>query len=242
MRHLHTQTIRVNRRVLRRWPLVAGTGLAMVLVVGLLIPWFLLPPASPEIAARAQDAPSAQDASGWTPTPSGPIGPADRKLLTKVRQANLWEAPTAQQAQQQASTQRVKDVGMTLMNDHVQLDQQLHALASELNVALPDQPSDEQRGWMAELAGKNGPDYDRTWANRLRGAHGQIFTLASQVRAGTRNSQMRGFADFAVALVAKHMRLLESTNFVDFSALPPPMTPPSTVALVPSPRQPAGSP
>lgn len=36
---------------------------------------------------------------GWTQTQWGPLGPADRDLLVKVRQANLWEGPTGQQAE-----------------------------------------------------------------------------------------------------------------------------------------------
>ena len=35
---------------------------------------------------------------GWTQTQWGPLGPADRDLLAKVRQAGLWESPTGQQA------------------------------------------------------------------------------------------------------------------------------------------------
>ncbi|MFD0593906.1 hypothetical protein ACFQZ4_16635 [Catellatospora coxensis] len=32
---------------------------------------------------------------GWTVTESGPLGPADRDLLVRVRLAGLWEAPPA---------------------------------------------------------------------------------------------------------------------------------------------------
>ena len=45
---------------------------------------------------------------GWTQTQWGPLGPADRDLLVKVRQANLWEGPTSQQAAQQASSPAVR--------------------------------------------------------------------------------------------------------------------------------------
>jgi hypothetical protein len=35
---------------------------------------------------------------GWVQTQWGPLGPADRDLLVKVRLAGLWEGPTGQQA------------------------------------------------------------------------------------------------------------------------------------------------
>jgi hypothetical protein len=41
--------------------------------------------------------------AGWQQTQWGPIGPADRNLLQAIRLAGLWEGPTGQQAEQQAS-------------------------------------------------------------------------------------------------------------------------------------------
>ncbi|GDY32396.1 DUF4142 domain-containing protein [Gandjariella thermophila] len=212
--------------MLRRWLMIGGGFFGLILVVGLVLPQFVHFPSAPQntAAAATQD-----DGTTWD-TPSGPLSPMDRLLLAKVRQANLWETPTAQQANQQGFSQRVKDVGMVLMQDHVQLNQQTNDLAAQLHVPLPNEPNPQQKGFMADLANKSGPDYDQTWATDLRMAHAQVFTVASQVRALTRNTQMRAFADVAINLVGKHMRLLESTGVVNFNALPPLTTPPPTSA------------
>ncbi|WP_214411773.1 DUF4142 domain-containing protein [Sphaerisporangium fuscum] len=169
-------------------------------------------------------------ASGASPadfvnTPTGPLGPADRDFLIKVRQAGLWEIPTGQQAQERAGSQRVKEVGLQLVADHTKLDEQVRAIAAKLGVVLPSTPNADQQGWMAELSTKTGADYDATFANRLRFAHGKVFAVVSAVRAGTRNSDIRAFASAAVDVVMKHMTLLESTGRVDFPALPLPPTP-----------------
>lgn len=216
--------------MLRRWLLIGGGFLGLILVVGVLLPQFIHFPSSSQNTASAA---TADDGTTWD-TPSGPLSPGDRLLLAKVRQANLWETPTAQQANQQGFSQRVKDVGMTLMQDHVQLNQQTNDLAGQLHVPLPNEPNPQQKGWMADLANKAGPDYDRTWATDLRMAHAQVFQLAAQVRGLTRNTQMRAFADVALNLVGKHMRLLESTGVVDFPSLPPLTTPASTSTTAPT--------
>jgi hypothetical protein len=53
-----------------------------------------------------------------------------------------------------------------------------------------------------------------------------VFSVISQVRAGTRNDRMRAFATTANQVVLRHITLLESTGLVDYSRLPEPSTAP----------------
>ncbi|WP_432981768.1 DUF4142 domain-containing protein [Dactylosporangium sp. CA-233914] len=160
--------------------------------------------------------------AGWTMTSAGPLGPVDREFLTKVRQAGLWEGPAGTMAQTRAASERVKEVGRQLATDHAGLDQQVRQVSAQLRVPLPDKPSDEQQGWLNELNGQTGEQFDSTFANRLRAAHGKVFALVSSIRSGTRNELVRNFAQTAVNVVMKHMTLLESIGNVDFGALPEP--------------------
>jgi predicted outer membrane protein len=161
----------------------------------------------------------------WTQTPSGPLTAADRDLLIKVRQAGLWEMPVGKWAEQRAESPRVKEVGRQLMDDHMKLDQVTREVAAKLGVALPDQPNPDQQRWMAQLAAESGAAFDKDFANLLRAAHGKVFTVVAGVRAGTRNTEIRKFAQQGVNVVMKHMTLLESTGLVNFDELPEPPTP-----------------
>lgn len=177
-------------------------------------------------------------------TPAAADGQAvsaiDREFLVKVRQAGLWEIPTGQQAQQHASSAIVKDVGAHLVEDHTRLDAEVRAVAERLGVPLPSQASEDQQGWMAELSGKWGPEYDQAFADRLRAAHGKVFAFVAQVRAGTRNDEIRAFAQHTNGVVMKHMTLLESTGLVNYAALPEPVgTPPTSTAPSTGPSNPA---
>jgi hypothetical protein len=115
---------------------------------------------------------------------------------------------------------------------------------------LPDQPGPQQRQWLTTLSSAHGIEYDRAFANILRGAHGKVFALVAQVRANTRNSLVRDLADDANTTVLDHIRVLEATGYVDFDALaedaatasPPPLTdspaPPGPVTVVAGPGGP----
>ncbi len=157
---------------------------------------------------------------GWTQTQWGPLGPADRDLLVKVRQANLWEGPTGQQAAQQATSPAVREVAQHLAIEHADLDEQTRKVADQLGVLLPASPNAQQQGWMTEIAAATGSDYDRIFVQRVRQAHGIVLPVLAQVRVSTRNSLMRDFATVGMQFVNRHILYLEATGLVDYNALP----------------------
>jgi predicted outer membrane protein len=162
---------------------------------------------------------------GVVQTAWGPLGPADRDLLVKVRLACLWEQPTGQQAQQRASAIGVKDVGAKISSEHHALDERVRAVADQLGVLLPSAPTPQQLRWMDDLSARTGSEYDRAFTQRLREAHGAILPVIAEVRAGTRNEAVRAFAGEAEDYVSRHIAYLESTGLVDYAALPEPPSP-----------------
>jgi predicted outer membrane protein len=181
--------------------------------------------------------PSAQD-TGWTQTQWGPLGPADRDLLVMVRQADLCGGSSGQQAQRRGSSVQVRTVATRIGIDYGDLDNQIRSVAGKLGVPLPDQPNAQEQGWMRELSGRSGPDFDRMFAQRLRLTDGEVLPVITSVRAGTRNELIRSFAANAAALINRHMGYLENTGLVDYSRLPAPLPPTAALPAVTS--SPAG--
>jgi putative membrane protein len=144
----------------------------------------------------------------------GQLSDLDREFLVVINFANLWEVPMGDLAVERGSTQRAKDVGATIASDHRKLDGMVTKTASKYGVALTDTPSSSTQKWMDEIRATSGANFDRVFSDRLRGAHGTVFGLIAEVRAGTRNSEMRDFATAANNIVMKHMTLLESIGGV----------------------------
>jgi predicted outer membrane protein len=163
---------------------------------------------------------AAADDGGTTQTPWGPLTAADRDLVIRVRWAGLWEGPVGQMAQTHASSPVVKDVGAHLKVEHTALDVQVRAVAAKLGMALPDEPNPDQQAWMAELDGLRGSAFDQRFVERLRMAHGKVFEVIAQIRAGTQNTLVRSFSNTAVKIVSRHMAYLESTGLVNSASLP----------------------
>ncbi|MCK8435046.1 DUF4142 domain-containing protein [Streptomyces sp. D2-8] len=152
-------------------------------------------------------------------TSHGPLSALDQDFLTKVRLAGLWELPAGRQAQAKGTTPAVRTAGRHLVEGHRFLDERVRDVATRLNLALPDEPSEQQKQWLDRLDRAQGAEYDRAFANILRRAHGTVFPVVAQVRASTRNSLVRELADDANSTVLDHIKVLEATGYVDFDAV-----------------------
>lgn len=149
------------------------------------------------------------------------LNAADMTLLNGVRQAGLWEIPAGQMAAQKGSTERVRQVGQMIANQHVQLDQLTVDAANKLGATLPATPTAQQQGFLTQLQAAKGLQFDQMFVAFLRGTHGFIFPVISAVRASTHNEVVRKLAAQASIFVMHHMQMLESTGLVQYTKLPP---------------------
>ncbi|MEU0672918.1 DUF4142 domain-containing protein [Streptomyces sp. NPDC006172] len=208
---------------MRPRPPVRGRG--MLSGTGLIITGLVATLAALILPLMSYESPSSPGTSVDTlnadtvPTLYGPLSALDRDFLVKVRLAGLWELPAGRQAQQKGAGEAVRTAGRHLVEGHTFLDERVRTVAAQLNIALPDEPNDQQKAWLSELDSAQGTDYDREFANILRLAHGRVLPLVAQVRASTQNVLVRGLADDAGTTVLDHITALEATGYVDFAAL-----------------------
>jgi predicted outer membrane protein len=160
-----------------------------------------------------------------SPNGAGAVTPADRDFVIKVRLAGLWEIPAGNMAQQKGGSDRVRQVGKEIAEQHVRLDAMSRDAAAKLGVALPDEPTPEQQAWLGEMQASSGREFDQIFVDRLRAAHGKIFPAIANIRSGTRNDVVRRLAQSANQFVMTHLTLLESSGLVDYGSLPAPPQP-----------------
>jgi putative membrane protein len=153
------------------------------------------------------------------PASAGELQQTDRTLLTRLKQHTLWAVPSSRLAADRATNRRVRAVAVRIADDQARLDVALRAVADRLAVTLPGEPTDAERAWAGEIAADSGDAFDRTYVNRLRAEYGTLFALASDVRAGTRDDDVRAFAQTAVDTTLGHLTLLESTGLAETTSL-----------------------
>ncbi|MDT7804599.1 MAG: hypothetical protein QOI78_8032 [Actinomycetota bacterium] len=153
------------------------------------------------------------------PAAAGELQQTDRTLLTRLKQHSLWAGPASRLAAERATNRRVRDIAGRLADDQARLDVALRAAADRVAVTLPAEPTDQERAWADEIAADSGDEFDRVYVNRLRAEYGDLFALASDVRAGTRDDDVRAFAQTAVDTTLGHLTLLESTGLAETTSL-----------------------
>ncbi|KUN04871.1 Tat pathway signal sequence domain protein [Streptomyces yokosukanensis] len=170
-------------------------------------------------------------------TPYGPLSAQDRDFITQVRLAGLWELPAGELAERKGTAAAVRSAGQHLVDGHTSLDAHVRTVATQLGVPLPNEANAQQKQWLDTLGATQGEDFDRRFAGTVRLAQGRVYTLTAQVRADTQNSLVRDLADDANATVLDHIKVVESTGYVDFAALakdlaasPTPVATPRAVA------------
>jgi predicted outer membrane protein len=157
--------------------------------------------------------------AGTVNTAFGPLTPLDREFVTKVRLAGLWELPSGMMAMTRSSSPAVHAAGQHLIEGHKKLDDAVLKDAAQLGMGLPNQPSDQQLGFLRQEQAVHGPDFDRVFAQLLRTAHGQVFVTIAKVRNSTRNTLVRQLADLSNATVLDHITVLERTGVIDFDSI-----------------------
>lgn len=172
--------------------------------------------------AQAQEGPEFED------TEYGPLGPADRDLLVKVRLAGLWEIPAGRMAQERGANAQVREIGQFIADEHVELDEVVVEAAATLGVLLPNEPHADHQAFLKRMDEQTGEEFDLAFIQLLREAHGVIYPQLAFVRAGTQNDLMREVAATGEEFVGRHMDYLEESGLVDWVHIPPPPEPHGT--------------
>lgn len=151
--------------------------------------------------------------------PSGQVTDADRDVVIKVRQANLWEGPVSAQVMARTRNPKVKAIAAQLAKDHHSLDAATVDVAAKLGISLPDQPMAIQQDWVRQILAAPPDESDKIYVELARAAHGSVLPVIAQARSATQNDVVRSFAQVGLETVSRHMMLLESTGLATSDSL-----------------------
>jgi predicted outer membrane protein len=207
-----------RRHIQRMFRVLAVSAVTVTAAIG------AIGPAQARVGGFAASAPRS---AVQLDTDAQPLTATDILLVDRVRQAGMWEEAASSMALTKASSARVRQIATMILAQHKQLDQLDITAAKKVNLTLPTDPTPEQQRWLGEMQGSTGARFDDIYVQRLRAAHGAVFSVIAAVRANTRNDVVRQLAVQSNGFVLNHMSYLESTNLVQYNELPTVVSPAS---------------
>ena len=140
-------------------------------------------------AAPALAAPSEQDVA-W---------------MQAAHQSNLAEIAAGNAAQQQATTQDVKDLGAMFVQMHTELDTALTQAAQQLSVQLPGAPTPEQQQQLEAVKANQGQAFDTAWIAQQIGSHSTTLAATQKELASGSDETVLGLARTSTPVVEQHL-------------------------------------
>jgi putative membrane protein len=142
-----------------------------------LIKWHVLPFSLLMVVASCNNQGSTEASKTDTSTTntaapeSSAIKAQDQQFVKDVVAGNLGEIKMAQLAQQKAANKDVKDLGQMLEKDHSAVLSELRSYASQKNIEVPAEETQEAKDAYSEFTKKSGKEFDKDWCNLMEKKH-----------------------------------------------------------------------
>jgi putative membrane protein len=166
---------------------------------------------TPNTTNPATPAPSTAmpPATSSAPAVSGAATAAAKDPATfvdRAGRAGAFEIEASKLAQQQATSAEVKSFASRMVDDHTRTANELKQAAGGL--AVPAEPSADQRAKIEALKGKSGSDFDRSYANEVGvAAHEEAVALFEDYARNGTDASLKAFADKTVPALREHLTM-----------------------------------
>lgn len=130
--------------------------------------------------------------------------------LQAAHRSNLAEIAAGTAAQQEATTDTVKDLGAMFVQMHTELDAALVPVAEELGVELDAEPTAEQQAQLAAVQANDGQAFDTAWIAQQLGSHRASQAATEQELAQGSDEQVLTLARTTAPVVAQHLAQLQA--------------------------------
>jgi putative membrane protein len=174
----------VARMTTNTWRILSGVALAA------LLPW----------TARAASSGAKQA-----------VPSQDQHFVHEAAAGGQMEVELGKLAQQKASSDRVKQFGQRMVQDHSQANDKLQTVAKELPVTLPTSLPPQKQQTVDQLSKLNGSRFDQQYMRTMVKDHTEDVAAFQKEAKSGRNAQVKEFASNTLPTLQEHLTLARQT-------------------------------
>ena len=126
-------------------------------------------------------------------------------FAVKAANGGMTEVQLGEYALKNATDKSVKDFGNMMVKDHSKVDDELKALATSKNIALPAKVGEDKTDMMTDLMKNKGKDFDKAYMNKMVDVHKDAIDLFQKAADGSKDSDIKAFAVKTLPTLQKHL-------------------------------------
>jgi putative membrane protein len=140
--------------------------------------------------------------TGWAKDPAG------KTFITKAIQGNLAEVQMGQLAQEKSQNGDVKAFGQQLVTDHNDANSKATAIANDLGVTAPEEPSKKQKADYEKLSKLSGDAFDKQFAKHMVMDHKK--DIGEYKADSKKKDPTASYASDTLPTLQKHLEMAQS--------------------------------
>ena len=137
---------------------------------------------------------------------TAPTAGSDQHFVDMAAQTDMLEAHLGQMAQDQASSQPVKDFAQMLVTDHTNDYNQLSQIATQAGLTVPKGLGPEQEKMIKPFEKLKGAAFDRRFGPAMVAGHRKAIAEYKKESEDGQNAAIKQYATNALPVLDKHLQ------------------------------------
>jgi putative membrane protein len=131
-------------------------------------------------------------------------------FINAAATGGMMEVELGNMANQKASSQRVKDFGKMMVDDHTKVDDNLKNIASQKNIDLPASITPDQRKDIDKLSKKSGAAFDKEYVNMMVDDHKKDIDAFKKAEMDVNDNDIKTFITNTLPTLQKHLDSIQA--------------------------------
>jgi len=155
---------------------------------------------------------TATTSTASTPVNTTPLGKADSLFVMEAAIGGMMEVEAGNLAQQNATSQRVKDFGAMRVRDHGQANNELKSLVSARGITLPDSIPAAKRKHLDQMSKMQGKSFDTHYISMMKEDHRKDISKFEKEANSGKDNDIKSWASKTLPTLKVHRDSVEAIS------------------------------
>ena len=155
---------------------------------------------------------SNMQSSSASSSSSGQLSQADKTFVKKAAEGGLAEVQLGQLAAQKGNSDRVKQFGQRMVDDHTKANDQLKSVAQQKGVQLPTDLDAKDKALKDKLSNLSGDQFDHMYMQHMVQDHKKDVAEFQKEANSGKDQDVKNFAQQTLPTLQDHLKMAQQTQ------------------------------